>query len=152
MNIYACDAVCQVKELFRDAPISDFATTFDLLEAHSTILLEAHRAQNEVVKFQIGSWHPTLVGKPIDEILAASFSLDDARATIAREFGFKDFENAKLESTEFDQSFETCVDLVLAGEIEKLAQRLNSDSGLVRQTSSFGHRATLLNYLGSNGV
>lgn len=151
-NVYMCDAVRDVRELYQAAPISKFKTTFDLLRAYASILFDAYRSQNAVVKFQISCWHPQLVGKPLDEIFAYEFSLDDARLTLAREFGFESVEDAQAKSTDFNQEFESCIDLCLAGEVEQVKALLGKSPGLVERKSSFGHDAQLLHYLGSNGV
>jgi hypothetical protein len=58
-------------------------------------LTEAHRDGNDAVCFQVGSWHPGLMGKPDDEILRYPFNLDDGRITIAREYGFKDWRDVQ---------------------------------------------------------
>jgi hypothetical protein len=44
------------------------------------------------------------------------------------------------------------VDTLLRGDIQKLRGLLAADPSLVHQRSSFGHHATLLHYVGSNGV
>lgn len=41
---------------------------------------------------------------------------------------------------------------MLSGDVEKLRGLLSSDPTLIHQRSSFGHRSTLLHYVGSNGV
>ena len=147
-----CDAVRDVRALYRPAPISDFESTFALLQSHANILYKAYRERNAVVKFQISCWHPKLVGKKLDEIFDCDFSPDDAQLTLAREFGFEDVESARTNSTELDQEFECCVDLCLAGNVDELKKRLDRKPDLVSQRSSFGHGAQLLHYLGANGV
>ena len=151
-DIYICDAVRRVRELYASRPVSDFKTTFDLLLAHAEILLAAHGSKNQTATFQISNWHPIWVGKKADEILAADFTADDAELTLARELGFADMGDAQKRSSEFDHSFEACVDMVLAGDLVGLKLQLAAKPSLTKQTSAFGHRATLLNYLGSNGV
>ena len=151
-EIYMCDPVRKVRDLYATSPISEFKTTFDLLQAHAEILLAAQQSDDKTATFQISNWHPVWVSKKADEILAADFTADDARLTLARELGFADVEDAKKRSSDLDQTFEACVDIVLAGDLAGLKSQLTANPSLAKQTSSFGHRATLLNYLGSNGV
>jgi len=51
-----------------------------------------------------------------------------------------------------DPAFEFAVDTLLGGDVEKLRGLLSGDPSLVRRRSAFGHRSTLLHYVGSNGV
>ena len=44
------------------------------------------------------------------------------------------------------------MDTLLSGDVEKLRGLLSSDPSLIHRRSSFGHRSTLLHYVGSNGV
>ena len=51
-----------------------------------------------------------------------------------------------------EPAFEFAVDTLLGGDVETLRSLLTGDPSLVRRRSGFGHRATLLHYVGSNGV
>ena len=83
----------------------------------------------------------------------STFTLDDARQTIAREYGFADWSDveARGENT-LDEDFELAVDTLLRGNVEKLRGLLSSNPSLIHRRSSFGHHSTLLHYVGSNGV
>ena len=91
--------------------------------------------------------------KSIDAVLAAPFTLDDARLTIAREYGFKDWAGV-LETGDSvpEMRFEEAVDALIAGNLARLSRLLDADPGLIRARSCYGHRATLLHYTGANGV
>ena len=119
---------------------------------HAEILHETHQLKLPIVRWQISSWHPDLVGKSAEEILAFDFTIDQSQTTIAREFGFASWDDAKAQSANLDHEFEQCVDLALAGDTAGLRARLEANPPFAKQTSSFGHRATLLLYLAANGV
>ena len=51
-----------------------------------------------------------------------------------------------------DAPFETAVDAVVDGDVETLTDLLRANPDLVRARSSREHRATLLHYVGANGV
>ena len=85
--------------------------------------------------------------------MAEAFTLDDARETIAREYGFADWADVEVRGNEPpDRAFEAAVDAILAGRIDDLRELLKRRPELVRERSAYGHQATLLHYVGSNGV
>jgi hypothetical protein len=101
----------------------------------------------------ITCWHPTLVCRSADDIMNSTFTLDDARQTIAREYGFADWSDVEARgASPPDPDFEIAVDTLLSGDVEKLHGLFASDPSLIHQRSSFGHGSTLLHYVGSNGV
>lgn len=101
----------------------------------------------------ITCWHPKLVCRSADEIMGSTFTLDDARQTIAREYGFTDWSDVEARGEKPpDPDFELAVDTLLLGDVEKLRGLLAGDPSLIQRRSSFGHRSTLLHYVGSNGV
>jgi len=51
-----------------------------------------------------------------------------------------------------ETAFEEAVDALVAGNLPLLKQMLDADPGLIHARSCYGHRATLLHYLGANGV
>lgn len=150
--VYAHDNVREVQELYRDAPIIGCKTTKEVVETHAEILFSAYAADNPIACLQIRHWHPRLISKPVEEVFAADFTIDDARLTLSRELGFTDWDDALTRSASIDPEFENCVDLVLAGNLASLKDAVKDNAELVTQQSSFGHRATLLLYLAANGV
>jgi hypothetical protein len=85
--------------------------------------------------------------------MSSSFTLDDARQTIVREYGFANWSDMEERGTSpSDPVFELAVDTLLSGDVEKLRGLLSSDPSLVHRRSSFGYRSTLLHFVGSNGV
>ena len=152
MFVYVPKVVAKCRELYADAPIAKFSSTTELIDAHAEILHAAHGAKNDAVVQQINNWHPELIGKPADVVFAYDFKLDDARWALSRECGYKNWDDATEKSRPIDVPFENAVDLALAGDLSELHAALSDRPNLLQQTSPFGHEATILLYMGSNGV
>ena len=92
------------------------------------------------------------------ELPGAKLVLADAQLVIAREHGFeswpkfaKHIEALTRQNSSVSQ-FECAVNAVVTGDVAKLGQLLRINPELVRERSTFLHHATLLNYVGANGV
>ena len=92
------------------------------------------------------------------ELQNAKIALADTQLVIAREHGFeswprfaKHIEGLARENSSVSK-FESAVDAVVTGDVAKLEGLLRGDPELVRARSTFLHQATLLNYVGANGV
>jgi len=128
-------------------------TVFDVLENQAQTLCSEHRRQNPAVCVQISNWHPGLAGAKRDEILQAAFTIEDARVTVAREHGFQDWPQVESQgAANLDRDFEHAVEAVVSGKRDALEVLLEENPHLARQTSRYGHRATLLHYVAANGV
>jgi ankyrin repeat protein len=85
-------------------------------------------------------------------------SRDDAGAIIAREHWFSTFEECASHRAALQDErsqvarFEAAVDSVILGDIVTLRRLVREDPELVRVRSPRLHRATLLHYVGANGV
>ena len=152
MSVYIPEAVAHCRELYASAPITDFLHTSDLIEAHAAILTEAHQRQNFAIVPQISCWHPNLIGNDAVTIFEFDFKIDDALWALSRECGYANWDEAKAKSETIDAPFENAIDQALAGNLSGLHASLNDHPQFVKQTSSFAHRATILIYMGSNGV
>lgn len=154
-SVYACEEVREVIKLHED-PFNDEFRRLSIreqLDQQAHRIFEAHKSGDKAVVTHITCWHPELVGHSVEEIMAHEFTLEDARQTIAREFGFADWPDVKIRGTEPpDPDFEAAVDAVVNGDVDGLRALLDHKPPLVHQKSSFGHRSTLLHYVGSNGV
>lgn len=126
---------------------------WDRLTAQATTIRDGHLVGNTAVAFHIGSWCPGLTGSDSDQIMASSFSMDQAQETIAKEHGFKGWSEVEaLKGVMLDDEFEQTVDAVVHGDLVQLQKRLHAKPELVKQRSQYGHRATLLHYIGANGI
>lgn len=152
VSVYVPPVVAKCRELYSQAAIAEFETTTDLIAAHAEILHVAHGARNDAAVQQINNWHPELIGKPADVVFEYDFKLDDARWALSRECGYQNWDDALAKAKPIDVAFENAVDLALAGDLSGLDAALSDRPDLLQQTSSFGHQATILIYMGSNGV
>jgi hypothetical protein len=154
-GVYMDSKIRSLRELYADLLTDDLYAlpVKKQLELQADRLAQAHRAGNDAVCFQIGSWHPALVGKPDTEIMAHAFGVDDARVTIAREYGFADWKDAaSIGERHSNVRFEQAVNTMLAGDLASLRVSIREIPGFVSARSQYGHRATLLHYAGTNGV
>ena len=153
--VYVSDQVKEVERLHRDLLSDDVRRLpiLDQLDRQAHRIVEGHQAGDRAVVTHITCWHPKLVCRSAEEIMNGTFTLDDARQTIAREYGFADWSDVEARGvTPPGPDFELAVDTLLLGDVEKLRGLLFSDPSLIQRRSSFGHRSTLLHYVGSNGV
>ncbi len=128
-------------------------TIIDFLSFQAESIFDAHKAGNEAVCFHLCCWYKPLIGKSKAEVMQGDVNIDMAQQTIAREHGYKDWTSVQSHgNTAFDLEFEHCVDTMLAGDLTELSNQLKAAPALARQQSQYGHKATLLHYLGANGV
>ena len=153
--VYVCDQVREVERLYRDL-LTEAVRRLPIreqLDRQANRLVEGHRAGDRAVVPQITCWHPRLACRSADDIMTSALTLEDARQTLAREYGFADWSHAEAEGVDPpDADFEFAVDTLLRGDVETLRGLLAGDPSLVHRRSRFGHRSTLLHYIGSNGV
>ncbi len=155
MNVYVDPAVRKVRNLYADILADDFYSlpVRRQLELQAARLTETHHRGDDTVCFQIGSWHPKLVGQNDDAILSHAFNIDDGRTTIAREYGFRDWDEVdSLAERTSDVNFERAVNTMLSGNLSALQRMVGESPGLISAKSQYGHKATLLHYAGTNGV
>jgi hypothetical protein len=153
--VYVSDQVREVERLHRDLLTDSFRQLpiHEQLDRQAHRIVEGHKAGDRAVVTHITCWHPKLVCHSADDIMNSNFTLDDARQTIAREYGFADWADVGARgASPPDPAFELAVDTLLSGDVESLRGLLAGNPSLVHQRSSFGHGSTLLHYVGSNGV
>jgi hypothetical protein len=101
--------------------------------------------------------HPRFRGRSIAEVDVATLGLPDAEIVVARELGFETWKDllSFSDRSARDPSlarFERAVDAVVSGDAGTLQALLREDPSLVHARSARRHHATLLHYLGANGV
>lgn len=155
MDVYIAPDVADVLLLhpylqdaeFRALPI------LEQLEQQISTLLVAHSGGDTRVRMHLGSWWPHAKGLSLNQIMDAHLSTSDAQLTIANEYGFENWARVEaLGSSTLPEEFELALDDLLAGELESLSNRIVAKPSLTKERSAFGHQATLLHYLGANGV
>jgi hypothetical protein len=93
----------------------------------------------------------------VTEVRAATLSVADAQLVVAHDYGFdnwedlSDFTDAVRRDGPVDR-FETAVEAVISGNLAALRSMLRENPELVRARSTRRHHATLLHYVGANGV
>jgi hypothetical protein len=95
--VYVSDQVREVERLHRDLLTDRFRQLpiRDQLDGQAHRIIEGHKAGNRAVVMHITCWHPQLVCHTADDIMNSTFTLDDARQTIAREYGFADWSDVE---------------------------------------------------------
>jgi len=154
-DVYIDSQIQALREMHRATLEIGYArlTIREFLERQAHTLVKEHTAGNEAVTFHLACWYPPFIGIGAKDIMSAAVSLEIAKATIAKEYGYSDWAAVdNLSDAEFDIEFERCIDLVLAGNVDELFITLSNQPSLIKQTSPHPHKATLLHYLGANGV
>jgi hypothetical protein len=147
VSIYVSEDVRLVDELYQDlfGPEASALPICEQLESQVQRLFVAHKSGNPAAAIQIGNWLPELAG--------AELTPDDARRAVARDHGYDDWAHVQRDGSQPpDAEFEVAVDAVVHGRIDELTQMLAAQPRLATQTSSYGHRATLLHYVAANAT
>ena len=154
-QFYIDSDIRRIRELHSSTLSINYADTsiLDRLAQQADAILSAHQQGNNAVTFHLGCWSSEFIGKSKDEIMRSNLTLEQCQDTIAKEHGFQNWIAVQaLQDSRLDPEFEACVDAVTRGNLVELEQRLSSRSELISQQSQYGHRATLLHYIGANGV
>lgn len=96
--VYVSDQVKEVERLHRDLLTDEMRRLpiRDQLDRQAHRIVEGHEGGDRAVVTHITCWHPKLVCRSADEIMNGNFTLDDARQTIAREYGFADWSDVEV--------------------------------------------------------
>jgi len=134
------------------APLAEY-------ERQALALHEALQSRDHDAGWRYKWVHPRFRGKVLGDVLAAipTLGLDDARLVIAQDYHlstWNDLETfARKVATDPEvQRFESAVEAVVSGDIDLLRRMLREHPDLARARSQRRHRATLLHYIGANGV
>jgi ankyrin repeat protein len=132
------------------APIEDY-------ERQAAALFDALQAEEDAAVWRFKWEHPSFRGKLPDDVRAATLSLDDARLVVARSYSFEGWADLKAYAEQVANEspvrrFEDAVEAVVDGDVPKLRTMLEVNPNLIRARSSRRHHATLLHYIGANGV
>lgn len=134
------------------SPLADY-------ERQAQSLYDSLHAGEEEAAWRFKWQHPRFRGKGVADVTAErdALTLGDARLVIAHDYGFETWAElvAFTEAVSHDPAvarFETAADAVVSGDIAWLTRALDDDPTLSRARSSRRHHATLLHYIGANGV
>ena len=156
------------------AHILPVTATLAQYEAQADALFAAYRNGNQQALQLFGNLHPRFLDpvvtwKPLfasnEAIVAAALTPSDARLTVARRYGFRDWSaletlvTAVADTSSDIYRFEMAAESVIDGDLTTLRRLLADDPQLVRARSlriTTGdpavHGATLLHYVAANGV
>ncbi|HEV7767563.1 MAG TPA: ankyrin repeat domain-containing protein [Thermoanaerobaculia bacterium] len=101
--------------------------------------------------------HPRFRDKDVSEVQPATLDLADAQIVVAQGHGFPSWSDlqAFVETLTNDArvaEFEAAVEAIIAGDADTLRSMLRANPELIRARSMRRHHATLLHYIGANGV
>lgn len=154
MKVYIPLIIQELKSFYGELlyNIKSFPDIPTHLAALSQRLWEGVQQEHPAIFTEISNYHKDYLGKK-EQINPTSFGLADCQQTIANEYGFPNWEAVQeLGNLQYDFRFEQAVNLLLAGEIVELKALIMTHPYLLSATSLYGHRATLLHYVASNGV
>lgn len=120
-------------------------------------LLDALHAGDDEAAWCFKWEHPRFRGGSIEDVRAADLGLADAETLVARLYRFDSWNDLASYTDEVKQDgpvarFEAAVEAVISGDEGPLSAMLVETPDLVRARSARAHHATLLHYLGANGV
>lgn len=154
-DIYISPQVSAVKGMHQNTidVRSKFPSVKDYLFQMAKNLMTAYRNQNPAAIIELNNYHPDYLGKPESFIRQQELEQADFLFTIAKEYGYTDWEQVVATGqSPLHLDFEKALDLLLAGNKLELEEFLNEKPQLILATSSFGHQAQLIHYVGSNGI
>src|ERR1700731_3630683 len=134
-----------------------YRATLEEYQHQAEALSDAVKSGDEATEWRFKWLHPRFRGKSVTDVRAATLDIADAQGVIAHEYGFASW----ADLAEFTDAvsrdgpigrFEAAVEAVISGDVAALRSMLREDPELVRARSTRRHHATLLHYLGANGV
>ncbi len=152
MDVYAHNVILGIRDYYGDL-LFNYPKDLTILERLSRLsnrLWEAFTQDNDCILNEINNYHPAFIGQSWNEIRDNEFSRSDAEITIARQYGYASF--AEIPDIKIDALFERSVDVMLSGRLDELKHLIEDDPKLINQKSNYGHGASLIHYLGNNGV
>jgi len=155
MKIYKPPVVIELEQFYGELlfPFNTYPKVIDHLAALSKRLYQGIQIKHDPLYVELNNYHKGFIGKSVDELKSMDISVDDCYDVIAQEHSFKNWEELSQHTElEYDFTFELAVNLLLEGNLQGLISILQENPELVNQRSSYGHNATLLHYVGSNGV
>ncbi|HEY3114332.1 MAG TPA: ankyrin repeat domain-containing protein [Gemmatimonadaceae bacterium] len=134
-----------------------FRAALEEYQLEAQALFDGLTSGDEAAEWRFKWEHPRFHGKTVDEVRSAALDLRDARLVTAQEYAFDDWSSLEkfAKAVRHDGQvarFESAVEAVVSGDVATLGSMLRESPDLVRERSTRRHHATLLHYLGANGV
>jgi ankyrin repeat protein len=142
--------VSRSEPLSHRAPLEEY-------ELQARALFDALQSGDIAAAWRFKWLHPRFRGQPVTAVRAATLDLADAQLVVAQEYSFDTWADlarftAAVRQDARVERFESAVEAVISGDVETLRSMLREDPELVRARSTRRHHATLLHYIGANGV
>jgi hypothetical protein len=134
-----------------------FRATLAEYQQQAKRLYDALQAGDDDARWNFKWMHPRYRGKSVRDVDAAILGVGDAQIVVAQEYAFDTWEDlAKFtEAVARDgpiATFETAVEAVVGGDLPLIQSILREHPELPHARSTRRHHATLLHYIGANGV
>ena len=134
----------------------DFAE-LDVYQRQAEALFVALQSGSADARSRFKWEHPRFRGTPLADVVPRSLDPGDAQVVVAHEHGFEQWADVvaftEAAAREGDVArFESAVEAIIAGDLAALRSMLRDRPELARARSTRRHHATLLHYLGANGV
>src|SRR5262249_28470330 len=134
-----------------------YRATLEEYQQQADALFAALQSGDEAAAWRFKWMHPRFRGKSVTDVKAATLDVADAQAVVALEHGFQSWP-ALAEFTDSVSRdgpvarFEAAGEAIVSGDIRALQSMLNESPELAHARSTRRHHATLLHYIGANGV
>jgi len=154
MNFHQAKIVEELRTFYGEDDLINMKKLFYMKEYLAVLasrMYEGVQHQKSFIFQEINNYHKDYLGRPIPELQQLNWTLSDCQHAIANEYGFENWDAIDNE-IEYDAAFEFAVEALLKGRFEMLKNALDDEPDLIHRKSRFGHEATLLHYVASNGV
>jgi hypothetical protein len=140
----------------RADPLS-FRASLAEYQQEAEALLDALKSGDEAAEWRFKWEHPGFRGRSVADVRAATLDLTDAQVVVAHEYAFESWSDLAAFTDavrQFDPVvlFETAVEAVISGDVTTLQSIVRANPESVHMRSTRRHHATLLHYVGANGV
>ena len=144
-----------------------FSASLKQYETQAKDLVKAYRSGDPEAMRCFRRYHPRLRGRADtndrndvtdSEIRSARLTLADAQSVVARRYCFESWRKlmkyvaALTRKDSVVLQFESAVEAIISGDVITLESSLRENPASVRARSTREHHATLLHYVGANGV
>jgi ankyrin repeat protein len=134
-----------------------YSAALEEYQRHADALFDALKSGSNNARWRFKWEHPLFRGESVTAVDPATLTIGDAQLVVARQHGFESWADV-VAFTEAASGagavarFEAAVEAVVSGDLTALRSLLRDHPELARARSTRRHHATLLHYLGANGV
>jgi ankyrin repeat protein len=126
-------------------------------QAQADQLSQELQAGNEDAAWKFKWMHPRYRGKHVSTVKSADLTLADAQLVVALNYAFASWDDLVNYANAIHDDgpmlrYEDAVEAIVTGDVQVLRSLITAHPELTRARSSRSHHATLLHYLGANGV